>query len=71
MEYWALEPARFADRAPSRRLIDYHRGQLTITDRIGLEAVACEDYRHSRDAYSRMFDQLETRVPRLRMVWRS
>jgi len=36
-------------------LIDYRRGQLTVKERLGLEAAACEDYRLSRDAFERMF----------------
>ena len=49
------------------RLIDYRRGQLTITDHAGLQTVACEDYRHSRDAFVRMFNDLEVGVPHIRM----
>jgi CRP-like cAMP-binding protein len=35
-------------------LIEYHRGQMTIRDRQGLEFVACEDYRLTRDAYDHL-----------------
>jgi CRP-like cAMP-binding protein len=36
-------------------LIEYHRGKMTIQDRQGLEDVACEDYRLTRDAYERLY----------------
>jgi CRP-like cAMP-binding protein len=36
-------------------LIEYHRGQMTIRDRHGLEAVACEDYRLTRETYDRLY----------------
>jgi CRP-like cAMP-binding protein len=36
-------------------LIEYRRGQMTISDRAGLEAVACEDYRLTRDGYDRLY----------------
>lgn len=35
-------------------IIQYHRGTLRILDRGRLEAVACEDYRASRQEYSRL-----------------
>jgi CRP-like cAMP-binding protein len=35
-------------------LIDYRRGSLTIVDRAGLEAAACEDYRLTRKAYDHL-----------------
>ena len=37
-----------------RGLIRYHRGQITITDRSGLEGAACEDYRTYVDEYERL-----------------
>jgi len=37
-------------------LIEYHRGHMSICDRDGLEAVACEDYRLTRDGYDRLYD---------------
>ena len=37
-------------------LIAYHRGSMTILDRNGLEAAACEDYRLCSDPYDRMYD---------------
>jgi CRP-like cAMP-binding protein len=36
-------------------LIDYRRGWITIRDRDGLEAAACEDYQLSREAYDRLY----------------
>jgi CRP-like cAMP-binding protein len=36
-------------------LIRYRRGIVTIIDREGLEASACEDYRLTRDIYERMY----------------
>lgn len=36
------------------RLIDYRRGQITITDRTGLEEVACECYWTVRRAYQQL-----------------
>jgi hypothetical protein len=32
-------------------LIQYHRGAITVLDRLGLEAAACECYRVIRDRY--------------------
>jgi CRP-like cAMP-binding protein len=36
-------------------LIEYHRGSIKIVDGPGLEAMACEDYRLSREAYDRIY----------------
>jgi CRP-like cAMP-binding protein len=36
-------------------LIEYHRGQITIRDRDGLAAVACEDYVASREVEDRLY----------------
>jgi len=41
-------------------LIRYSRGVVTIIDRPGLEAVACECHRVSRDEYLRLFGRLPT-----------
>lgn len=35
-------------------LITYHRGAVTVLDRSGLEAVACECYRVTREEYDRL-----------------
>ena len=35
----------------TRQLIRYHRGEIWILDRIGMEAAACGCYRADRDAY--------------------
>ncbi len=36
-------------------LIDYRRGRITLLDRAGLERAACECYRATADAYTRIF----------------
>ena len=33
-------------------LIQYHRGELTVLDRLGLEAAACSCYANDRKAYA-------------------
>ncbi|MEO6778609.1 MAG: Crp/Fnr family transcriptional regulator [Gemmatimonadaceae bacterium] len=38
-------------------LIKYRRGEITIIDRAGLEAVACECYRRIADVYDRLIGQ--------------
>jgi CRP-like cAMP-binding protein len=45
---------RAAGDLQCRRLIRYHRGQITVLDRAGLEAVACGCYAADRHAYARM-----------------
>jgi CRP-like cAMP-binding protein len=62
---------RAACALAAARLIDYRRGHLTITDRLGLTQVACEDYRHSRDAFVRMFDELRLRATHSRNIGRA
>ena len=37
-------------------LIDYHRGQITIRDRKGLEAAACECYQVTQQEFNRLLD---------------
>jgi CRP-like cAMP-binding protein len=37
-----------------RGLIDYHRGEITVLDRAGLEGAACGCYAADRQAYDRM-----------------
>jgi CRP-like cAMP-binding protein len=36
-----------------RKLIHYHRGKLTVTDRRGLRGASCACYRADRAAYDR------------------
>jgi CRP-like cAMP-binding protein len=36
-------------------LIEYHRGELTVLDRSGLEAAACNCYATDRDGYRKLF----------------
>ena len=36
-------------------LIEYHRGELTVVDRDGLEAAACSCYTTDRNGYSKIF----------------
>jgi CRP-like cAMP-binding protein len=36
-------------------LVRYHRGEITVLDRAGLEAAACSCYAADRDTYRRMF----------------
>jgi CRP-like cAMP-binding protein len=44
-----------AGKAQEMGLISYRRGHVSITDRAGLEACACECYRRTRDEYQRLF----------------
>lgn len=43
-----------AEDLRDRGLISYHRGKVTITDRPGLEAAACEDYASFVQEYERL-----------------
>ena len=36
-------------------LIEYHRGEITVIDRRGLEAAACSCYATDRDGYAKLF----------------
>ncbi|MGR9115516.1 MAG: Crp/Fnr family transcriptional regulator [Gammaproteobacteria bacterium] len=40
-----------ANSLQRKRLISYHRGNITILDRIGLEAVSCGCYRADKEIY--------------------
>jgi hypothetical protein len=37
-------------------LIEYHRGEIRVLDRAGLEAAACSCYAADRQAYSELLD---------------
>jgi CRP-like cAMP-binding protein len=39
----------------TRRLIHYRRGEISILDRVGMEAVACGCYQADREAYDALF----------------
>lgn len=41
-----------------RGLISYHRGELSVLDRIGLEAAACDCYAADRAVYAEQFGEL-------------
>jgi CRP-like cAMP-binding protein len=43
-----------AEALQRRGLITYHRGRIAITNRAGLEAASCEDYRAVRAEYDRL-----------------
>jgi len=43
-----------ASELQARGLIGYHRGEITVLDRAGLEAAACGCYAADRDAYDQM-----------------
>jgi CRP-like cAMP-binding protein len=44
-----------AESLQAEHLISYRRGRMTISDRAGLEAAACEDYRITQDVYSKLY----------------
>jgi CRP-like cAMP-binding protein len=37
-----------------QKLINYHRGNITILDRVGLESVSCECYQADKKIYERV-----------------
>jgi CRP-like cAMP-binding protein len=49
-------------------LISYHRGKITIRDRAGLEAFACECYKVIHDAYSPVLAKKSLPVPNTRQT---
>jgi Mn-dependent DtxR family transcriptional regulator len=40
-----------ANTLQKRKLISYHRGEVTILDRAGMEAASCGCYQADRDSY--------------------
>ncbi|MDP3839066.1 MAG: Crp/Fnr family transcriptional regulator [Methylococcales bacterium] len=44
-------------------MIDYHRGHITVLDRLGLEAQVCECYQVVKDEFSRLIPALYVRPP--------
>jgi CRP-like cAMP-binding protein len=45
-----------ANSLQKQNLINYHRGDITIIDRVGLEAAACGCYQADKEIYSRIMD---------------
>jgi CRP-like cAMP-binding protein len=43
-----------ANLLQTRRLIHYHRGEISILDRVGMEAAACGCYQTDRDTYAEL-----------------
>jgi hypothetical protein len=43
-----------ANALQKRKLITYHRGEVTILDRTGMEAASCGCYQADRDTYERL-----------------
>jgi hypothetical protein len=43
-----------AESLRARGLITYHRGQIAVTDRAGLEAASCEHYEEFRRVYQEL-----------------
>ena len=43
-----------ANSLQQQKLISYHRGDITIIDRVGLEAVSCGCYRAGKETYERI-----------------
>jgi CRP-like cAMP-binding protein len=44
-------------------MIDYHRGHITVLDRLGLEAQVCECYQVVKDEFSRLIPALYVVLP--------
>jgi len=53
---------RAAGELQRRGLIRYHRGQLTVLDRAGLESAACGCYAADRTAYDRVLGRARVRA---------
>ena len=43
---------RAATALQKRKLISYHRGEVTVLDRLGMEAASCSCYQADRDSYA-------------------
>ena len=46
-----------ANSLQQQKLISYHRGDITIIDRVGLEAAACGCYRAGQETYDRIMKE--------------
>ena len=46
-----------ANSLQQQKLISYHRGDITIIDRVGLEAAACGCYRAGQETYERIMKE--------------
>lgn len=44
-------------RIATRRLIEYHRGEVHVLNRIGLEKAACSSYEADRRSYTELLGQ--------------
>lgn len=55
-----------ARKLQASNLIQYHRGHITVTDRPGPEARACECYKVVKTEYRRLFDITPSTLPRHR-----
>ena len=44
-------------RIATRRLIEYHRGEVDVLNRIGLEKAACSSYEADRRSYTELLGQ--------------
>ena len=45
---------RAATALQNRNLIRYHRGEVTVLDRPGMEAASCSCYQADQDSYARL-----------------
>jgi CRP-like cAMP-binding protein len=53
-----------ANALQTRRLIHYHRGEISILDRLGMEAAACDCYRADRETYAALMGAADWRLGR-------
>ena len=49
-----------ANSLQQQKLISYHRGDITIIDRVGLEAAACGCYRAGQETYERIMKERQS-----------